>query len=101
VIAISPPLQVRENSDGSVIVYVAIQIHGHDQNYGELLPPASLDVTAAIAGVAFNYGISIQCAVDCIRQVKIDAMLSRNRLYSITRPVEPHSKSYNDHSRST
>jgi hypothetical protein len=70
VIAISPPLQVRENSDGSVIVYVAIQIHGHDQNYGELLSPSSPDVTASIARVAFNYGISIQCAVDCIKQVK-------------------------------
>jgi hypothetical protein len=49
--AISPPRQVREH-------------------YGELLSPSSPDVNAAIARVAFNYGISIQCAVDCIKQVK-------------------------------
>jgi hypothetical protein len=37
VIAISPPLQVREHSDGSVIVYVAIQIHGHDQKLRSII----------------------------------------------------------------
>jgi hypothetical protein len=69
-VASCPPLQVRECPDGAVIVYAAVQVHGHEQNYGELLPPGSPDVTAAIAGVAFNYGIPIQCSVDCIRQVK-------------------------------